>query len=410
MAIATIATVITAAAAAASLANMGYQAAQGAPATPNLNSSSQEVAQAQANALPYELGLAQAEQQGTSALRYGYTQETYSQQQQQQAQAQVASLQKQLASLPPAPGYGQPDPSGWLRGPIQQQLNQAQQALANIPQGGGTVYKDSSGNIVPKTQAVADFTGFGTADVQGKIAGQMAGIETQLQQKYGPAFASQALANAEQSDPAGFAARNQELQMIRGQEASPMPINPLSTTLDQQVLSRLNANGGLTDMDRTLLDQAVSQANAARNGGTTADQVATDMSTGQQGEARRQAAEAAAGSYLSSGATPEDVQYKREQQMLSNLGSFVAGQTPESQFRNLSGAASGAAPFYGAQQAPSMPSSAASVGPAYSVGAWQRQLQGQMGQANGWLGGLSGLLSATGALGKTLGTGTGPGG
>lgn len=411
MAIGTIATVVTIAAAAASLANIGYQAAQGAPQVPNMASASRDVAQAQANALPQQRAMAAAEQQGGEAVKWGYQQRTYGDQQRAQAQARVDSLQKQIDALGPKPA-GAVDPSGWLREPLQKQLDAARTSLANIPAGGGTVYvRSSDGVVVPKDEAVQSFKGFGTADVQGQLAGKIADIQTQLQQKYGPAFATQARLNAEQSDPAGFAARQKELELIRGEMDNPMPINPLSTTLEQQIGDRLRAGAGLTDMEQQLLDDAVAKANADRGDATAAGDVATSMSTGESGQARRLAGQQAAQQFLQSGATPADVEYKREQQTLSNLGSFVAGQTPQSQFRNISGAANGAAPFVPGQQAPSMPGNASAAGPAYTIGAWQQQLRANQGQANGWLAGLSGLLSATGSLAKSLpGVGTNPNG
>ena len=372
-----------AAAAAGSLASMGYAAAQGAPQLPSGAAASREVAQAQANALPFQRTMAAAEQTGGETSALGYYATSYNALMKAGKTAAAASIpadqrgadgnNKVYMTTPSNPSSGAPQAETWT----------------------------------PASAATANFTGFGTADIEGELAAKEADIQTQLQQRYGPAFASLALANAEQSDPAGFAARAKELGMVQEQMQNPMPINPLATTLDQRIKARLDAGSGLDDMSRELLDQALAKANAARGGSTDPNAVATEMSTGNEGQQRLQAAESAAGSWLSSGATPADVQYKREQQSLANLGSFVAGQTPESQFRNLSGAEQGAAPFYPGNQQPSMPGGAGTIAPAYTVGAWQTQLRGRQGQANGWLGGLSSLLSATSALGKSAGPGGG---
>lgn len=49
--------------------------------------------------------------------------------------------------------------------------------------------------------------------------------------------------------------------------------------------------------------------------------------------------------YLKSGISPQDIQFRKIQQDLANLGAFQNGQTPEAQFGQLAGAGNGAAPF-----------------------------------------------------------------
>jgi hypothetical protein len=400
MAIGTIASVAAIVVAAASIANMGYQAAQGAPKIPGGASSSKAVADAQAAALPIQKGLAAAEAQGGEALNFGYTTSTASADQRAGIQNRIADLNG-LLDAGSKPGQNALSPEG--KAIYTGQIKALQSQLEQLPAGGGTIYKDSNGKIVPREEAVANFKGYGTADIEGKLAGQMTDIQTNLGAKYGKQFAQEARTEAQQADPMGFAARQKELDLINNEIDKPMPINPMATTLDQRMAERVKAGSGLDDMSRNLLDEAVSRSNADRGGSTSAGDVAGIMSTGNEGAARRQAGTTAAGAWLSSGATPEDVAYRREQQNLANLGSFIGGQTPQSQFQNLSGASQGAAPFYPGQPGPTQPNNASTVGPAYSVAAWQKQLAGQSGQANSWMAGLSSIMSGVSSAAKATG-------
>lgn len=415
--IGTIAEIATIVAAAGSLASTGYAAAQGTPSVPSPYSSSRQVAQATAAALPYQRGLAAAEAQGGSALRFGYTQSTVTDQQRQQIGQQITALQNRIQALqnpPPSdvharqsgPNNPAVDNSGAIAN-LQGQLATLQSKYNNVPAGGGTVYLNSHGQVVPQSEAMANFAGYGTADIQGELARQMEQVQQQVEDKYGVPFAQEARREAEMADPSGFAAREKEYGMIQDELKNPMPINPLSGTIDQQMLERLKAGSGLDQMSSDLLDSAVARANADRGGSTAAGDVATEMSTGMEGAARRQAAEGAAQNWLSSGSTPADIEYRREQQALSDLGSFEAGKTPESQFRNLSGASYGAAPFSPGNAGPMANSSAANAAPGFGVSAWEQSLRNQQAQANPWMSGLSSILSGIGALGQSGGGGGG---
>ncbi len=394
--------------AAASVAGSAYAATQSPPTPPGAYASSRQVALAQANALPYQRGLSAAEQQGGSALRFGYTQSTYSQQQRQQLASQISQLQGRLTDLQNAPTnmgpHGAPIDVTPRITNLQNRLSMLQSQYQQIPEGGGTVYLDRHGKIVPQDQAMANFQGYGTADVQGQLAQQFAHLQEDLGAKYGTQFAEEARHEAELADPQGFAARKAELDLINQGIDNPPPINPMAATLDQRMQDRLAAGSGLDSMSQEALDHAIQNANASRGGnGVSEGDVAQSLSTGTEGAARRQAAIQQAMQYVGSGVSPADVQYRREQQNLQNLGSFVAGRTPESQFANLSGAGgAGATPFYGGQQLPQLPQNAGAGGQGYALQNWLTGLRQQQGQVNGWTAGLSGILNGIGAMGQSV--------
>lgn len=380
----TIATIVEAVAAAASVASAGYAAAQGAPEIPSAGSASRGIARAKARALPLQRQIAAAEQQGGQiTIPVG-----------------PHKVPKQFVRVPVIPGAtlspGVPtklvpyNADEWAAGGKYASL---------IPEGKSP--KIETHNVkVPKGEKTYDFSGYGTADIQSKLARQTADIESELGKKYGVQFAEEARREAELADPQGTAARKMENELIQQELANPRPINPLSTTLESQIDDQLKAGRGLDPMSRDLLDQAVARANLDRSGRTSAGDIATSLSTGNEGQARLNAAEGKAQSFLSSGSSPEDIAYRREQQRLADLGAFVGGRTPESQFQNLSGASQGAAPFTPAQPGPTMPGGSAQQGNAYSVAGYQANVNAANNQVNPWMAGLSSILSGVGAIGK----------
>jgi hypothetical protein len=192
-----------------------------------------------------------------------------------------------------------------------------------------------------------------------------------------------------------------EYDLIQKQLSNPAPINPLSSTLENQVDAQLKAGAGLDSQSQDVLNSALARANADRAGGVAPEDVATSMMTGAEGEARRQAAIQKAQGFLSSGSSPADIQYRREQQNLANLSSFVGGRTPESQFQQLSGASQGTTPLVGAQQAPTMPGGASQLGGEYSVAGYQAGTKAAS-TPNPWMAGISSLLSSVSGLGKAI--------
>lgn len=377
MALGTIATVATIVTAAASLANMGYQASQGTPQGPNMASASREIAEATARALPEQRALAAAAQQG------GTTDISTAQHKEK--------VQRPYVAVPGRKGGGQ----RWI--PYVESEWKPGGVYYNENEGPPRIHMRTERTTIPAGTKAVDFSGYGTADIEGELAKQFADIQTDLGAKYGTQFAEQARKEQEMADPEGTAARKKEYELIQRELENPMPISPLSSALDQQILGQLSAKGGIDDMERELLDSAVARANADRAGGASIGDVEQSMTTGYEGEHRRGAAQGKAGSWLASGSTPEDIEYRREQQALGNLGAFVHGQTPESQFSNLSGAQQGAAPFNPGHQLPNLPANAGAAGGPAAVAGYQAQLGQQGSQANNWMAGMSALLSGISA-------------
>lgn len=254
---------------------------------------------------------------------------------------------------------------------------------------------------VPAGKATADFTGYGEADVQGKIARKNAQNILDLEKKYGSQFIEEALKEQQLADPQGTAARAQLYDLIKEQEDQ-NPDRPVAALLDSQVADQLKAGRGLDRVSDSVLREAVGKAQAARGQAPTdAEQFAEPLTTGFEGEQRLDAAEQKALGYLTSGATPEDVKYRREQQTLANLSSFVNNRTPESQFASLSGAQQGPAPY---NTGTPLARQNQNVGPAAASAAtqgWNMQLGAQLNQADPWMAGLSASLKAANAVGSS---------
>lgn len=378
MSFATVASVATVAAAAASI--YAVASAPGAPKYPDSASASREIAEAQAGALPTQRALAAAEQQGGKASV-------------PVAEHKVESKWVRV----PRPG----DEHRGGKGPTQL----VPYVPAEWEAGGkyaalGTPKISSKFTTVPGGTKEVDFAGYGTADIQGQLANKYADLQLELGRKYGTQFAEEAARELELSDPQGTKARQEEYDIIQQMLNDPSPINPLSKTLESQVGSQLKAGSGLDAMSREQLDKAVADANTARGGGLGSNDVERSMSTGYEGQARRDAGIQKAQAFLGSGQTPEDIEYKREQQNLANLSSFVGGRTPQSQFSGLKTAGQGAAPVTGADQAPTMAGGAAQTGGAYSVAAYNAKTNQLANTANPWMSGLSTLLSGLGTVNK----------
>lgn len=253
---------------------------------------------------------------------------------------------------------------------------------------------------VPGQTKTADFTGYGEADVQGAVARANAQNTLDLEKKYGGQFIDEALKQQQLADPEGTAAREKLYELIQ-QQAGDQPDRPVATLLDDQVRQQLAAGKGLDKISADVLNQAVAQAQGARgeNGGS-ADQFAEPLTTGFAGQQRLDAAQQKALGWLSSGATPEDTQYRRDQQTLANEAAFVNGQTPESQFQNLSGAQNGPAPVYRGNPLPTPNGNAGGAMQTAQLQGWQTKMGAAANQADPWITGISALLNGASAAGN----------
>ncbi len=203
----------------------------------------------------------------------------------------------------------------------------------------GGIYKD------PKTGKTYDFSGLGDAATASQISGQMAQTMLDIQKADSGAQIAQRLADLQQSDPSGYAARQQLFDKIK-QDAQANPSRPMAEDLQNQITGLLNQGGKLDAKETQQVQEGARGGQASRGiylGNAPASQEADAIvQTGQQQQTQNQAQ---AQSYLASGVSPQDVQYRRIQQSLSNLGSFISGQNPQAQFGQLSGAQGGAVPF-----------------------------------------------------------------
>lgn len=394
MALATIATIGTIAAAATSIAGAAYAATRSGPTQPNGYSSSRQVAQAQADALPEMLRLQQLEQmggRGTVNMPAGYgTQRVVEVTTGREANA--GGIARSVFDLP----------TGFIHG-IGDNTRDTREVVPYVEsewEPGGKYYDQRENGQAPwyympgaGGATEMDFTGYGTADIQGKAARDQADLEIALGQKYGTQFAEQSRALQEQADPLGTQARALEFELLQ----KDMPVSPLSGMLNEQIDAQVKAGRGLDPMSRDLLDASVRDANAARGGSVGANAVANSMSTGAEGQARLNAATAKGGQFLASGQTPEDIDFRRTQQGIANLGSFVNGQTPQSQFGNIARSNQGATPITGAQNNATMPNNAGQVGNSYANNAYAANANAAM-QTPSWMAGLSSMLTSIGSV------------
>jgi hypothetical protein len=373
---------------AASVGEYAYSAAT-QPQAPNLNASSAQMANVEASLLPQEAALQKEAELGGTALNAGYTKSTQGAIDTKAIQNQISQLQGQLSRNQSQ----QSQTSGGLRSQmspqtvqqIQSQITQLQNQLKNTPAAGSTIYLDSSGKVVPESQAVSNFAGNSTADIQGTLMQQQ--IQGQLANaaQYDPQFIANKLAEEQQANPQGVAARADLYDQIQKQINTP-PTSPVADTMNQQVQTQVNAGSGLTPEEQAALDSQV-----GAQGGNNPN-FSTALTTGFAGQTRAQNNANEGASWLSSGETPADIQYRAEQQNLANLSSYISGQTPESQFSQLSGAQSTATPSYSNTPQPSFNLGAGQQGQQAAITQYGQQTQQAESQANPWSAGLSSVL------------------
>lgn len=241
----------------------------------------------------------------------------------------------------------------------------------------------------------ADFTGYGDADVQAKIASQMAQKYLELGDEYGPQFIAEAKKQLELSDPQGTQARKQLFDLIQ-QQANEKPNRPVADAVDRQVTDEVKAGNRMTADAAATLGQGVDAANAARGDKLNTAILRQQMESGSEGAARAATGRQKALGWLTSGASPQDVDYKRQQQVMSNLASFTQGVTPTAQFSQLSGAQQGATPLQTGKALPGVDNNANATADTLGLQGWQASQAARLGQSSNWLGGLSALLNTAG--------------
>ena len=327
---------------ASSIGEYAYSAAN-QPQAPNLGAASAQMANLQASELPIIDRLQSAAETGGSTLNQGYTSGGDAATVRAGLQSQIAALQKQLA--PSGSPLGVFEDTG-----IQNKISALQKQLSSVP-ASGAVYYNSKGQIVPEAQAVANFKGYGTADVQSQIMNQEAQGQLANAAQFDPQFIAQAQAEEALANPQGVKARADLYGEIQKQIGA-NPVSPVATELDRQMSERAAAGSGLTPEEQAMLDKDVNSMGSITGTQGAQPDFSTAMTTGLPGEQRAlMNAELPAG-YLATGDSPGDVQYRADQQNLQNLSKYISGATPESEFSQLSGASSGATPNYNAGTLP----------------------------------------------------------
>lgn len=364
-------------------------AASNQPQEPNLSADSAEMANVQASLLPQEAALQKEAELGQSTLNQGYTESTQGAQQQQQIQQQINLLQKQLQPDQNNHAGQNVQVSPQQAATINSQITNLRGQLANI-QPGQPVYLNSQGQVVPASQATTSFAGNSTADIQQQLMTQAIQGQLANSAQYDPQFIANQLAEEQQANPQGVAARSDLYNQIQSQIANP-PTSPVADTMNSQVQEHVNAGSGLTPEEQAALDSQVGAQ------GSNDPNFSTQLTTGFGGQARAAQNAGEGASWLSSGQTPGDIQYRAEQQNLGNLSSYISGQTPESQFSELSGSQNTATPQYQNTPQPTFNFGAAQQGAQAGLTNYGQQTQANENALNPWSTGITGVLGAANA-------------
>jgi len=243
-----------------------------------------------------------------------------------------------------------------------------------------------------------DFTGLGEADTAAVMSDQMASTLLDLQRDLGPQFIKQRIEELKLSDPEGFAARKDLFDRIMaGVDAS--PDRPMAEDLQNSIVGELQNAGRL---DRGMLDEVQQSVRGGQVGrGNYLGNAAVSEEAGAvvgASESLRDAQQQQALGFLNSGVTPEDVEYRRIQQNLSNLGAFVEGTTPTSQFKSLSNAGNGAVPFIGGGYNPAATNpNAGGQGVNNALNIYSGKVNWSANQVNPWVAGITTAASTYGA-------------
>lgn len=247
-----------------------------------------------------------------------------------------------------------------------------------------------------------DFTGMGNADNDAAMSDKVAQAMLDLQRNYGTQYIKQRLEDLKRSDPTGYAARKELFDRVL-RDADAHPDRPLASELQAQVVAEL-AKGGQLSTGPNSETEAVQQATRGRQvangiflGNAPTSQEATNVVLA--GDKRQQERSKQAMDFLNSGVSPEDVEYRRVQQSLSNLANAISGQSPTTEFSSLSGAQQGAAPFQPGNVAfATLNPNAAAQGIQNALDIYSGKVNWGQTQVNPWTAGISTGVTGAGAL------------
>lgn len=243
-----------------------------------------------------------------------------------------------------------------------------------------------------------DFTGLGDADTSRENADKMASAILEIQKKYGADFIRQANEQLKLADPQGTAARETLNNEIMARLAQPVA-SPVADTLEQQLVKELQAGADvdrdvMTEVDQYLVGQQLERGGSYGK----ADEFQRAMNMGRVAEDRRTARQQKGMGFLTAGLSKSDRDYRKNQQDMANLASFLSGTTPTAQFGQLSGAQNAAAPFVAGAPGPTLNPNAGPMGAQYAQGVWQTQANNAAQQGNPWLQGLGLGLQGLGTV------------
>lgn len=249
-----------------------------------------------------------------------------------------------------------------------------------------------------------DFTGLGEADNARVMSDQMAQTLLDIQRNFGPEYIRQRIEQLKQADPQGYQARKDLFDRIMA-SAEASPDRPLAEDLQASIVGELTNAGRLDSRQLSEVQQAVRGGQVARGnylGTAAASQEAT--AAVKAGEALRDQQQQQALGFLNSGVTPEDVEYRRLQQAMSNLGAFANGETPMAEFNNLAAAGNGAAPFIGGGWNPAATNpNAGAQGIQNAMAIYSGQNNWAQNQVNPYMAGISMAASAFPAVANAWG-------
>lgn len=294
--------------------------------------------------------------------------------------------------IPPAPDYAAANTAGVVADASTLPYRKAIDALAKL--GGKAMLKN------PQTGQMeeVDFTGLGEADTGGAYAEKMAAKILEVQKKFGADFIKQANEQLRLSDPQGTAARDSLYNEIMSRLGQPVD-SPVADSLEAQILKELQAGANLDgdvmrEMDQYLIGQQLERGGSYGK----ADEFQRASNIGQAADARRSQRQQKAAAFLAGGFGKDERNYRKSQQDMANLSSFMAGQTPTAQFQQLSGAQNAAAPFVAGAPGPTLNPNAGPMGAQYAQGVWQTQANNAAQQGNPWLQGLGLGLQGLGTV------------
>jgi hypothetical protein len=188
-----------------------------------------------------------------------------------------------------------------------------------------------------------DFTGRGDIDTEVDQARKIAASTLALQQKYGTQFIEENLKQQALADPESKAARDKLAALVEA-ERQREAVNPLSTKIQALDREELALGGELSQSQKDAMMATILKRQAMGDAVDSED-VSRSFDVGR--EARDTQRQQQMLGLLTSGASPDDAKYRKQQQDLANMASFRAGKTPVSQFQSLSGAQTGATPQMG---------------------------------------------------------------